>query len=353
MNNSQIFTLRQLVPEDGKEYGKLIYESPDTGAIQISQQFKIDPYVAVMYVHPGSVGVVAKTPDYEGFIGAGLVRLGRCQWEGQDMPCALLNTLVVHPNFRRRGVASKLAKWREEHARQQFGEVEGVTFAIIQKNNTGSELTAKKWYRQFLADRLVIFPMKMRSKPPVKMNEYVVREISPNEMEEAAAKQNQFYKDFNLYPVETVESLAYWCDESPFDTSIHHYTVAADRSGKILAGLGLTEYGRLRVLVTKHIPPLINFMNRFLKVVPEDGVMKELGISRMWFAEGHLKAAQYLFETIRWEWRDKGTSIMSFSDVSSPVVDVYSVRPWTIKSVGGIALRAPTNMPEDHLVYYA
>lgn len=353
MTNSQSFILRSLSPEDSLKYGKLIAESPDTGAIRVSQRFEIDPYTAVTSAHPGSVGVLAETPEYDGFVGAGLVRLGRCQWEGRDVPYALLNTLVVHPNFRRRSVASRLAKWREEYARQQFGGEEGVTFAIIQKNNTGSELTAKKWYRQFLADRLVIIPINLRSKPPAQMSEFIVRKVSPHEMEEVVEKQNRFYRDFNLYPTETAESLTYWLNESPFDTPYHHYLVVTDRSNNIQAGLGLSENGRMRKLIVEHIPPMLEFLNRFLNVVPADRVMRELNLSRIWFADGQLQAAQYLFETIRWEWRDKGTSLMNSTDARSPTMGIYNVRPWTIKSTGGVALRAPTDMPEDHLVYYA
>ena len=353
MTNALPFTLRQLTPDDSLDYGKLIAESPDTGAIRVSLRFEIDPYSAVTHTHPGSVGVVAETPEYDGFIGAGLVRLGRCQWEGRDVPYALLNTLVVHPKFRRRGVASRLAKWREEYARQQFGGEEGVTFAIIQKNNTGSELTAKKWYRQFLADRLIVIPMNVRSKPLAQMTGFIVREISENEMEEVAAKQNRFYKNYNLYPTETAENLVHWCNESPFDTPFHHYFVVTDRSDNVLAGAGLSENGRLRKLIVEHVPPMLEFLNRFLKVVPADRVMRELNLSRIWFAEGQLKAAQYLFETIRWEWRDRGTSIMNFIDARSPTMGIFSVRPWTIKSMGGVALRAPMDMPEDRLIYYA
>ena len=353
MKDTLSFSLRILTPEDSLKYGKLNVESPDTGAIRISQRFEIDPYSAVINAHPGSVGVVAETPEYDGFMGAGLVQLGRCHWEGKDVPYALLNTLVVHPNFRRRGVASQLAKWREEYARQYFGDEEGVTFAVIQKNNVGSELTAKKWYRQFLADRLVVIPISMRSKPPVQTTEFIVREISPKEMDEVAVKQDQFYKGFNLYPNETAESLAHWCNESPFDTPYHHYFVVTDRSDNVLAGAGLTEHGRMRKLIVEHVPPVLELLNKFLKALPADRIMKELGLSRIWFTEGQLKAAQYLFETIRWEWRHKGTSIISFTDTRAPTLKIYSVRPWTIKTMASIALRAPTNMPEDHLVYYA
>jgi GNAT superfamily N-acetyltransferase len=352
MTNSSPFWLRQLTPEDSLAYGRLIINSPDTGAIRVAVHFEIDPYTAVMSAHPSSVGVVAETSEYEGFIGSGLLRFGQCQWEDTVRPYALLNTLVVHPDFRRRGVASRLAKWREEYAYQRFGE-EGVTFAMIQKNNVGSELTAKKWYKQFLPDRMMIIPMKLRAVPPTQMNEFIVRAIESSEFEQAAGQQNQFYKDYNLYPPETGESLAGWCAETPFEKPFHHYFVLTDRSNNILAGLGLSENYRLRKLLITQVPKTLEIMNKFLKVLPADGIIRELNISRIWFAPGQLKAAQYLFETVRSEWRDKGNSLVAFSDTRGPTLQIYGLRPWTIKSMGGVALRCPTNMPEDRLVYYA
>jgi GNAT superfamily N-acetyltransferase len=352
MTNSTSFWLRQLTPEDSAAYGTLITNSPDTGAVRAALHFVIDPYTAVMSAHPNSIGVVAETSEYDGFIGSGLLRFGQCQWQDTVLPYALLNTLVVHPDFRRKGVASELAKWREEYAYQRFGE-EGVTFAMIQKNNVGSELTAKKWYKQFLPDRMMIIPMKLRAAPPTQMNEFIVRTIEPSELEAIAGKQNQFYKNYNLYLPETGESLMHWCAETPFETPFHHYFVVTDRSNNILAGLGLSENNRLRKVVITHVPKTLEIINKFLKVFPKDGVMRELDLSRIWFAPGQLKVAQYLFETVRWQWREKATSLVVFSDMRSPAIQIYGIRPWTIKSMGSVALRCPTSISEDRLIYYA
>lgn len=352
MTNLLTFWLRQLMPQDSAAYGTLITNSPDTGAIHAALHFEIDPYTAVMSAHPNSVGVVAETSEHDGFIGSGLLRFGQCQWQGTVRPYGLLNTLVVHPDFRRRGVASGLAKWREEYASQRFGE-EGVTFAMIQKNNIASELTAKKWYKQFIPDRLMIVPMKLSAAPPTKMEEFIVRPIEPTEFVAVAEKQNQFYKDYNLYPPETGESLARWCAETPFETAFHHYFVVTDRSNTILAGLGLTENSRLRKVVITHVPKTLEIADKFLKVFPADRIMRELSLSRIWFAPTQRKAAQYLFETVRWEWREKGTSLVVFSDTRSPAIEIYGLRPWTIKSLGSVALRCPTNISEDRPIYYA
>jgi hypothetical protein len=97
----------------------------------------------------------------------------------------------------------------------------------------------------------------------------------------------------------------------------------------------------------------LEIMNKFLNVLPADRIIRELNLSRIWFAPGQLKAAQYLFETVRWEWRDKGTSLVVFSDTHSPAIQIYGIRPWTIKSMGGVALRCPTNISVDRLSDFA
>jgi len=346
------FTLRELNPEDSETYAQLVDSSPDTGLITTFPHFEVDAYQALLAIHKETVGIVAETPGYPGFIGSGLIRSGQCQWDGGNHPYALLNTLVVHPNFRRMGVATQLAKWREEYARQRFGE-DAVTFAIIQINNTGSELTAKKWYKQFISDKLVIIPINMRSKPPENTTSFHVRPIKHSELEQVASELNAYYKDYALYTLETDDSLGNWLKESPFDTPLHHYLVVTDNSNNILAGIGLAEFGRLRSIHITKVPTVMQWMNKILKVIPENGVIKELGTSRAWHAPGHIKAARYLFETIRWEWRGRGTSLMTFTDVRNPILDVYNIRPWTIKSSGGIALRGPTIIPDDTLIYYA
>lgn len=348
-NMETTFSLRQLGPEDGTAYAVLLANSPDTGRVGVAVRFEIDPYRALMGLHGDTVGVVAETPGYDGFIGSGLIRFGHCQWEGKVRPSAVLNTLVVHPNFRRRGVASQLAKWRKDYTRQRLGQ-DGVIWAVIQRNNTGSELTAKKWASQFLENRLAIIPVKMRSTPPAPSRQFVVRPIQPDDFATVAEQLNRYYRNYNLYSPETGASLAAWLNETPFDTALRHYWVVTDRAGNLLAGLALAENYRLRTSVVTRMPAPLRLMNRFLRVVPSDGVLRELAVSRVWHVPGQLKAARYLFETVRWEWRDRGTSLMLYADVRSPLMEVYGVRPWTMKTIASIALRGPAPVRRKGLV---
>ena len=346
------FTLREFQPTDGPAYADLLAACPDTGSVGMVETFEIDPYQALMGLHRDTVGVVAEMPGRSGLVGGGLIRFRPCQWDGQVLPSALLNTLVVHPDFRRRGLAALLAGWREDYARQRFGD-QGIILAIIQSNNTGSERTAQKWASQFLRHRLVIVANQMRSRPPAPSREYTVRPIQPDDLESVVAQQNQFYQDYNLYPPETASELGAWLAETPFATPYRHYLVVCDKAGQILAGLALVENSRLRKTIVTHLPPFLRLGNQLLHILPPDGVMRELVVSRVWYAPGQIAAARLLFETARWEWRERGTFLEFFADTRSPLLSLCKILPWTGKTIDSFALRGPTPCSEDRLLYYA
>jgi GNAT superfamily N-acetyltransferase len=345
------FFLRQLGPQDGPAYAAVLSASPDTGSIGSSIRFETDPYQALMTLQKDTVGVVAETPGHDGFVGSGLIRFGQCQWEGEVRPSALLNTLVVHPDYRRQGVAYQLAKWRVDLARQRQGDA-GMIWAIIQRNNTGSERTATMWAKQFLKSRVVIVPLRMRSLAPRRSRHFVVRPAQPEELDKVAEQLNRFYRDYNLYTPETGSSLGVWLNETPFDTPFRHYQIVTDKAGSILAGMGLSENYRLRTTLITHLPVSLRFLNRLFNVIPASGELREVVLSRIWYVPGQLKAVQYLLETMRWEWRTRCTSLIFSADVRSPLVGLLGVWDRFGKEIVGIAVRGPVPCTEVRLCYY-
>jgi hypothetical protein len=334
-------SLRQLGPQDGPALAAILAACPDTGSIGSTERFEIDPYQALMALQKDAVGVVAEMPGYAGLVGTGLIRFGQCQWEGAVRPSALLNTLVVHPYYRRQGVAASLAKWREQLAHQRQGPG-GVLWAIIQRN---------RWADQFMESRVGTVPLRMRSAPPRRSRHFEVRPVKPDELESVVELLNQYYRDYNLYPPETSSSLAAWLAETPFDTPFHHYQIVTDQAGSILAGMGLSENYRLRTTLITHLPAGLRILNRLFHVIPASGELREAALSRIWFAPGQMEAARQLLETMRWEWRAKCTSLMFSADVRSPLVRLLNVWDRYARQVEGIALRAPVPCTKDRLFY--
>lgn len=345
------FSLRQLQPEDGDAYAALMAESPDTGSVGVKLHFEIDPYQALLGFHRELVGFVVETPGVKGIVGGGLIWLGECQWEGKLRRSAVLNSLAVLPAFRGRGVANRVNQGRVAYARGQIGE-DGVIWANIQDNNVASVRAAKHWAKEFLTNRLVLIPMKMRSIPPASHAPYRIRPMRPDDAEYVVEQLNRFYRDYNLWSPLNAEGLVTWLNDTPVEKPIRHFYLVTDEAGRLLAGLSLAENYRLRTDVVTKMPLVLRWLNALLQVVPPDGVIREVELSRVWYLPGQEGAVRCLIETLRWEWRDRATTMMCYVDVLSPLMDVYGVRPWTVKTHASFAVNAPVPCSEGRLCCY-
>jgi GNAT superfamily N-acetyltransferase len=344
-------SLRQLLPSDGMAYASLVANSPDTGRISTAQHYNLDSYQALTAIHGNFVGVVAEHAGFQGFVGAGLIRFGECQFEGEIRPYAFLNTLVVHPDFRRQGIASQLAKWRLEYARNRIGP-DGIIWAIIQRGNIGSELTARKWQGQFLQNRILLIPLRPRLNSPHIFQDYQVSALPTKQSHLISGQLIDFYQAFNLFTPKSQVELASWSVASPFNEPFRHFIVIRNAHDEIAAGLVLTETYKLRYMQIVKAPFMARMANRVLHVVPPDLIMREINLSHIWFAQGQIEAARYLLETVRWEWRSKASSFIIWIDRFCPYIDLLNLRPWTLKTETSIVSQSKIKISEDKPIYY-
>ena len=343
--------LRRMQPTDSAAFTKLMQDSPDTGRMSVSAQYQLDAYKVISFGYNDTVGIVAGVDEYDGIVGAGLVSFDKCTFVGEEREYALLHSLIVHPNYRCRGIAAELAQWRLHYALEKLGE-RGLIVASIQHGNNGSIATAQKWCQQWLGP-IKGCMIRMRTNPPSPVDSVIVRPAQLNEFEEIAYQQNRFYQNYNFYKPETASTLTTWLSTTPFDSPLHHYLVAVDLHGNILAGLSLAEQFKLVAMQIEHMPAFARFLNKFLAVVPPDGSLRQLNISRLWYAPDKLSVARYLWETIRWEWRERGSVLVCYFDPQGLLPKVLRLPVWMPTSKFILAIRGADDvLNRDGLVYW-
>ncbi len=346
------FHLRETTPGDSDALAELVAASPDTGRVAVAARYHVPLIEVVRAVHPDAMGVVAEVPDRAGLVGSAWVRFGRCRLAGTIVPYALLNSLVVHPDFRRQGIASEMTSWRIDRINER--DPETLVLAAIQQGNTGSQVNAARWANQ-QTRRVIVTPVPMRSRAPrprsaTVSSGLVVRGAEHRDLDQLADGINAFYRDHDLSRPVDGQSLADWINRSLLGQQVNHYIVAADRSGRLLAGVGLYEESRLLTTEITRMPPVIRLAARAVGVVPSDDMMRNLHAKLMWFAPDRLDAARHLWQTVRWDWREHGTSILTTIDPRDPLRQMLQNPRWLPTTSFTFAVRSKEILREGRLL---
>lgn len=348
--NESAFTIRPVTPDDGEALERLALASPDTGMIQIAPRYHVDAYEATLalFSDAATAGYVAEEADTGEIIGAGFLSFDRLNYEGQLRDCAWMHNLQVHPGYRRQGIATRLAECRVTHALERMGD-DGVIAANIQQGNTGSFQVAQAWCRQLVGE-VKTGAVGMRQKPPKTLAQAKIRSAKANDLPHVADALNAFYEGWNFYVPHSGESLAAWLAKTPFSSPFRHYHVAEDGNGRLIAGMAIVEEYRVVEMQVEHLPLALQLLNKAVKLVPEDGRMRQLSVSKLWYAPGHLETAKHLWETMRWQWRDRASTVTFAYDPRSSLKEIFKTPLWIPQTSFTHAIRAPTLMSEERLI---
>lgn len=344
------FAIRPVGPDDGEALLRLALSSPDTGMIQIAPRYHIDAYQAAITLISDShtMGFVAEHSSTGEVIGSGFLSLSRIYYEEQLRDCAWLHNLQVHPDYRRQGIATRLAQHRVAQGRERVGE-NGVIAASIQQGNTGSFQVAQTWSRQLVGE-VRNGAVGIRQKPPQVLNNIGIRAFDSDDLPRIADALNSFYDGWNFYVPHSDEELAAWLAKTPFSSPFRHYYVAENGGGQLVAGIAIVEEYRVVEMQVEHLPLALQLLNKILKLVPNDGRMRQLSVSKLWHAPGHLQTARYLWETVRWQWRERASTITFAYDPNSPLKEIFKTPPWIPQTSFTYAVSGPVSMSENRLI---
>ena len=317
---------RPMTENDGPAFAGLSFSAADAGQIAYTANYLIDAFRAVQVIHGDMSGVVATTPDQQRVLGVGLIRYGTCQYEGAVRPFALLNNLIVHPDYRGRGIAAGIEEWRLQHVRERLGE-EAVLLANFQRGNAYPRKTAGAWINAVIGPTRYVLH-KTRITPPPPLPGVTVRAAEEDEYAVFAGALNNFYGSTNLFIPESAASLKENLARTPFDSPVRHIRVALDEDGQMLAGMVVLEEYRLKTLEVRNMPAPLRLANSFFQVVPADGVLREVYMDRVWYRIRQEEAARYLIESVRWEWQERANLATVLIDPKGPLKELFPYQMW-------------------------
>ena len=318
------FKLRAMEPSDSVSVANLITEFDG----DMTTRFLLDAYTAITFgTEYQTSGVVVECTGYDGFVGMGTVRFNTVQYNGAILPLAFLDGLKVHKNFRGQGLGYQIANWRIQKAKEIYGDKCVIATGMLQEN-LASHAVAQKWCREFVESANNVLLVPSRKQQPKPLTGIIVREIEPREYGEFAAKQNRFYQHYNLYPISDESSIAHALDVSAEGRKPYRYFIAVNSSGNLLAGAQTWARGILKSDTINNPPTPLRDLNNVRHIFPSDFTIREIAVSGIWYEPDQIHVAQFLWEMIRWECREQGTTFFAPFDPRDPTRQVVTLKPW-------------------------
>lgn len=322
-------TVRQMKAEDGGGIKELCVASPDTGSYSYYPDFHINPCDGLSSQYPDNAGVVV-THSSHGVIGVGDSIYGRCRFNGGMRDFAYLKAYHVHRDFRRYKAGTRINRTLEEMARKNVGN-DVLILGSVQTDNVPQQrmLAKSSGWRINTLFNSGLFSLKKRK--PWGGRDWTIESVGPsmeNEIDRITEGLNSFYRDYNLYEPQTSGTFSRWLSNTLFETPFIHYYIVKDNRGNILAGMGVVEEYRVRTFVACEIPFKIKAANLLLKIIPKNNVIRQLIGAKIWFAEGEEAAGKYLFDYIRYHWREMGDIFVCHYDPRSPLAKMLALPKW-------------------------
>ncbi len=343
------FTLRPMEPTDGPAIDAIIREEAQTTSISMTTSYKHDVYQSLMAQHPSLFGVVAETAGVDGLAGFATAFLDEVTVAGHPYPTAHLENLKVRSALRRQGLGARLAAWRIEEAERRFSS-EGVLTAAIESSNAASIATARHWARQ------IVGPVRLRiarpSATPPPERGLSVRPLRDDDAEQVVAGISSFYAAHDLVPVTSASSLAASLASTSLGEPIREYRVAVAPDGSIVAGAGIGERFKLMTDQIGRIPLPLAVVGRMAGMIPPDRTIRSVELFLAWHAPGRVDAARQLWDAIRYEWRDRVSSVVGLADPRSTLVEAFAVGRMPGPRVELVVpVRSPVPIDAERLVY--
>ena len=343
------FSLRPMELRDGMAIDALMRDEAQTTSVSMTTHYRYDVYDAFLAQHPTLFGVVAESPGIDGLVGMATAFLDEVRIGGRVFPCAHLENLKVRQDVRRQGLGARLAAWRVEEAYRRFGG-EGVVTAGIEATNAASLATARHWTTQLLGPvRIVI--ARTSAKPPT-ARAVDVRPVTDGDIEAVISGLDAFYAGYDMAPRQTPAGFSESLAATGLGETIRAYRVAVANDRTLIAGAAISERYKLMTDHIDSMPLPIGILGRITGFLPSDRIIRSVEVGLAWHAPGRADALRAVWETIRFEWRDRANTVVGLADPRGSLIEAFHVGRSLVPRIELMApVQSPVRLDPDRLLY--
>ena len=161
---------------------------------------------------------------------------------------------------------------------------------------------------------------------------------------------NAFYREHNLWIPVNVDTLEDFLKQEVNQVKPNQLYVAV-RNGEIVAGVSLSDRTKLVRMRLARAPWYVRTLGGWLGLLPASGILEALTVRRVWFREGELEAARYLWQKLRYDLRERGNCLGIAYDPRDRLADMFQVPFWLPMFKARYLVRASDTLEDERLIY--